>query len=188
MGKFGEVVEISEVRNYEECIRLSKRVYHNQAAIVKCRSKAPLDEQLLTRLKHRRSVLFKELTKELAAIRPSLIECFVMFKFPADRKNCISRFHEGGTSCCRKQTDPSLLFGGRLPQVLPCNVEPSSIIWENMHVSRLSRSWRMLLQALLVVLVTFLAVLLILFLSVLVPQQTTCSTNTSSYSLEQIGT
>jgi hypothetical protein len=34
MRHFGEIVEISEVRNYEECIRLSKQIYENQAQIL----------------------------------------------------------------------------------------------------------------------------------------------------------
>ncbi len=39
MMKFGDVIEVSEVRNYEESIRLSKKLYENQGDILEERLK-----------------------------------------------------------------------------------------------------------------------------------------------------
>lgn len=188
MNQFGEVMEVSEVRNYEESIRLSKECYENQAAIIQLRESGELEGRRMDRLKERRLCIFNELTEELQTLRPALLECFVMFRFPADRKNCITRFHDENNrgKCCKYHPDPALFYKGKLPLVLPCHIEPSSIIWENMHIGKLSRTLRTLLQMLLVLLITFLAVMLILVLLLLVPPQSTSSINTSSYSYEQV--
>lgn len=55
-----------------------------------------------------------------------------------------------------------------------------------MHISKLSRAGRTLVQILLVVIVTFVSVMLILVLLVLVPPNMTSSANTSSYTYEQV--
>lgn len=61
MGNFGQILEVSEVRNYEESIRLSKRLYENQGDILEERLKGLQYTRTLESLNRQKISLFNKL-------------------------------------------------------------------------------------------------------------------------------
>ncbi len=104
------------------------------------------------------------------------LECFVTFRFPKERNDCVELFRKENKKrryCCPEPIDPRMGYMGHLMKVAPCEIEPRSIIWENMHLSTFWRVTRIILQSIFVFLLGFIAFLLIMVLNTFSAQPST---------------
>ena len=104
---------------------------------------------------------------------------FVSFASISERDEVVKRMASlqklkyNSALCCGCHSDAitsNYLIGQLVPTVKPCTVQPGSIIWENIHLSKYSRLTRWVLQSVFIILASLFGFFLLSFINIATPQ------------------
>lgn len=101
----------------------------------------------------------------------------------------LSRFSYESALCCGCKSDSvpqKYLIGDKLPVVKHCEVQPGSIIWENIHLGSFSRLLRWIAQTVFIIIASVVSFIGLSLVNIASPQYSFSSLDTSSYTYNQV--
>ena len=191
------MVEVAEVKDYDETISLSKDIYDLEMEVKELEIKAEnsgKDEGLREKIdekKEKIDQIYKELVEYEDQTKKDVLKYFVIFKEIEDRQKAIKEIEphmRQSCSCCREDAPDNLKLCDERVEVRACHTEPGDIIWENQHVTWKTRWMRTVCQYLCLLVILSLGFLFICFLNVLSPTSSSSTINTDSYTSTTIKT
>lgn len=188
MSQFGNVIEVAPVRNYNETIALSKKIFdleitRKELELKKNSENTTEYDEDIAKTKENIDEVYKELVLYEDDTKEEVLQYYVMFATIEERENALRQLAQTEKKCCD-------CFSPDIPEnfklcdervaVKACHTEPADIIWENQHINWSTRWLRVLVQYILLLIGLTGGFLLISLLNILVPASSSI-VDTSSY-------